>query len=61
MGLSQDVPATVEYVKRIVNLGLASSYELIGEGAARDELEQLVATGDYGFLKLEHGVPNGRA
>ena len=39
MGLSQDVPATVEYVKRIVNLGLASSYELIGEGAARDELE----------------------
>ncbi|MFR0706781.1 MAG: glycosyltransferase family 4 protein, partial [Eggerthella lenta] len=57
MGLSQDVPATVEYVKRIVNLGLASSYELIGEGAARDELEQLVATGDYGFLKLEHGVP----
>lgn len=57
MGLSQDVPATVEYVKRIVILGLASSYELIGEGAARDELEQLVATGDYGFLKLEHGVP----
>lgn len=57
MGLSQDVPATVEYVKRIVSLGLASSYELIGEGAARDELEQLVATGDYGFLKLEHGIP----
>lgn len=57
MGLSQDVPATVEYAKRMVDLGLVSSYELVGEGAARDELEQLIATGKYGFLKLEHGVP----
>lgn len=57
MGLSQDVPKTVEFASRLVGRGLASSYELVGEGAARVELEQMLATGKYGFLKLEHGVP----
>lgn len=57
MGLSQDVPATVEHVKRLVDLGLASSYELVGEGAARSDIEQMIATGGYDFLKLEHGIP----
>lgn len=57
MGLSQDVPTTVGHIKRLVDLGLASSYELVGEGAARAELEKMIATGNCGFLKLEHGVP----
>lgn len=57
MGLSQDVPETVEYVRDLVNRGLASSYELVGEGAARAKLERMAATGERGFLELEHGVP----
>lgn len=57
MGLSQDVPKTVEFANRLVGRGLVSSYELVGEGAARAELEQMLATGEYGFLRLEHGVP----
>lgn len=57
MGLSQDVPTTVRYAKRLVDLGLVSSYELIGEGAARSDIEWMIAAGGYDFLKLEHGIP----
>ncbi len=57
MGLSQNVPVTVEYARRLKEKGLASSYELIGEGAARAKLEQMMSTGGLGFLSLEHGVP----
>jgi hypothetical protein len=57
MGLSQDVPSTVGYAKRLFELGLISTYELVGEGAARAELEKVVATEGYDFLTLEHGVP----
>ena len=57
MGLSQDVPVTVEYAKHLAEKGLVSSYELIGEGAARAELEQMMGAGDLDFLSLEHGIP----
>lgn len=57
MGLSQDVPVTVEYAKHLADKGFVSSYELIGEGAARAELERMMATNEYGFLSLEHGIP----
>lgn len=57
MGLSQNVPETVEYAKRLAEKDLVSSYELVGEGAARAELEQMTNTGELGFLSLEHGIP----
>lgn len=57
MGLSQNVPETVEYAKRLAEKGLVSSYELIGEGAARAELEQMMDADKLGFLGLEHGIP----
>lgn len=57
MGLSQDVSTTVRHAKRLADLGLISSYELVGEGAARSDLERMIAMGEYGFLKLEHGIP----
>ena len=57
MGLSQNVPETVEYAKRLAEKGFVSSYELIGEGAARAELEQMIDADKLGFLGLEHGIP----
>lgn len=57
MGLSQDVPVTVKYAKRLEEMGLVSSYQLIGEGAARAELEEMTGSGEFGFLSLEHGIP----
>ena len=57
MGLSQNVPETVEYAKRLAEQGYVSSYELIGEGAARTELEQMMGSDDFSFLSLEHGIP----
>ena len=57
MGLSQDVPTTVRHAKQLFDLGFLSTYEIVGEGAARADLESMVATGGYEFLTLEHGVP----
>lgn len=57
MGLSQNVPETVEYVKRLAEKGFVSSYELIGEGAARAEIERMMDAGKLDFLGLEHGIP----
>ena len=57
MGLSQNVPETVEYAKRLAEKGLVSSYELVGEGAARAELEQMMDTDKLGFLGLQRGIP----
>lgn len=57
MGLSQNVPETVEYAKHLAEKGLVSSYELVGEGAARAELERMIDTDMLGFLGLERGIP----
>lgn len=57
MGLSQNVPETVEYAKRLAEKGYVSSYELIGEGAARAEIERMMDAYNLDFLSLEHGIP----
>ena len=57
MGLSQNVPETVEYAKRLAEKGYVSSYELIGEGAARAEIERMMDADKLDFLGLEHGIP----
>lgn len=57
MGLSQDVPVTVKYIGSLAKKGLASSYLLIGEGAARSEVESELTSSSQGFLRLMHGMP----
>lgn len=57
MGLSQDVPVTVKHIGSLAKKGLASSYLLIGEGAARSEVESELKSSSKGFLKLMHGMP----
>lgn len=57
MGLSQDVPTTLRYVTRLANEGLVSSYSLVGEGAARIDVERSMGAVPDGVLKLEHGMP----
>lgn len=57
MGLSQNVPETVEYAKRLAEKGYVSGYELIGEGAARAEIERMMDADKLDFLGLEHGIP----
>ena len=56
MGLSQDVPATVELASELEKRDLLSEYLLIGEGAARSELEETVHSGAFGFVRLMHGI-----
>lgn len=57
MGLSQDVPTTIEYVSDLAKRGLAQSYLLIGEGAARSMVEGAAASCLDGFVTLMHGMP----
>lgn len=57
MGLSQDVPTTLEYAKYLHDEECAESYTLIGEGAARNDVEQAMEETGNSFLKLLHGMP----
>lgn len=57
MGISQDVPCTLELSSALYREGLLESYALIGEGAARASVESALATGAYPFAELCHGVP----
>lgn len=56
IGISQDVPKTLEYAAELVGQGLASEYLLIGEGAVRCEIEKIVLSDSYNFVTLMHGV-----
>lgn len=56
MGLSQDVPTTLEYAGELAKKRLAASYLLIGEGASRTIVEDAIASAPKGFLKLMHGM-----
>lgn len=57
MGISQDIPRTLELAAGLYREGLLKSYTLIGEGAARTSVESFLASGTYQFAKLEHGMP----
>ena len=57
VGISQDVPRTLELAAGLYREGLLESYAIIGEGAARASVESVLATGAYPFADLEHGVP----
>lgn len=56
MGLSQDVPTTLYYARQIQSKGLAREYILIGEGAARADVESAILKEPDGFLQLSHGM-----
>lgn len=57
MGISQDVPSTFRYVALIQKItGVNTEYTLIGEGAARGEIEAGLASGKFPFVNLEHGM-----
>ena len=57
MGISQDVVRTLDLAAGLYRDGLLESYSLIGEGAARGAVESALASGDYPFALLSHGVP----
>lgn len=57
MGLSQNVPSTLDYIGMLAAKGLAESYLLIGEGAARASVVEAMDKAADGFLKLQHGIP----
>ena len=57
MGLSQDVPVTLDYAGELAGKGLVQSYQLIGEGAARADVESAMKDAPFGFLRLMHGIP----
>ena len=57
MGISQNVPETLEISELIGAItGSAVKYTLIGEGAARREIEDLVEA-EYPSVNLLHGLP----
>ena len=58
MGISQDVPTTLEIAEKIGELsGAPVRYDLVGEGAARADVERELEGGRYPFAALHHGVP----
>ena len=57
MGISQDVPRTLDLAAALNRGGLLESYALIGEGAARASVESALASEAYPFAELGHGVP----
>lgn len=57
MGISQDVPRTLDLAAALYRDGLLESYALIGEGAARASVEAALASGAYPFAELRHGIP----
>lgn len=57
MGLSQDVPLTIDLVERAANAAdMRPRYLLIGEGAARANVEEAVALGRHSFCELLPGM-----
>ena len=56
MGISQDVPATLDLASALAKTGARVSYLLVGEGAARSLVEEGVASGAYPFAELRHAV-----
>lgn len=57
MGISQDVPATLDLAAALAVRGVPVSYLLVGEGAARSEVENDIAEGSCLFADLRHAVP----
>lgn len=58
MGISQDVPTTLEIAEKIGELsGAPVRYDLVGEGTARADVERELEGGRYPFAALHHGVP----
>ena len=57
MGISQNVPETLEYAAAIERLGIPVRYFIVGEGAARSDVEGALAAGRYPFARLMRGMP----
>lgn len=58
MGISQDVPRTLEVASDIEKAaGCPLEYILIGEGATRQEVEDAIRSGMHPFAHLLHGMP----
>lgn len=57
LGLSQDIPSTIEWVARAAcAAGREPRYLIIGEGAARGDIEKTIGTDRYPFCELLHGM-----
>ena len=57
MGISQDISRTLDLAAVLHRDGLLESYVLIGEGAERSSVASAIASGEYPFTELEHGLP----
>ncbi len=57
MGISQDVPTTLEYASQLHKGNQIDSYLLIGEGAARAKVEEAMNASSESYLSLKHGIP----
>ena len=57
MGISQDVCRTLELVNKIKSLVSDLHYELIGEGAVRQDVEKWMINNKDSSYKLMHGMP----
>lgn len=57
LGLSQDIPGTIECAARAACVaGREPRYLIIGEGAARGDIEETIGTNRYPFCELLHGM-----
>lgn len=57
LGISQNVAGTLRMLSSVAGCSdLPFVYTLIGEGACREELQQLIAQDDYSFASLRSGM-----
>ena len=57
LGLSQDIPGTIEWVEKAADAaGRRPRYIIIGEGAARGDIERVVESGRCSFCELLPGM-----
>lgn len=57
LGISQNLADTFPYAGEIASVCDSFAYLIIGEGAQRKQLEQIIGKGEYPFVELMRGMP----
>ena len=56
MGISQNLLSTIPYITVIKEMVPNTEYLLIGDGAQKDKINEVLNSGDYPYIKLFHSM-----
>ena len=57
LGISQRIDETFPYAAEIAKMQNGFTYQIIGEGAQRETIEELLSDGSFPYIELLHGMP----